>query len=517
MGPQMLTAIDYGVLAAYLLGVGWIGLYASRAGADTRDYFLASRSIPWWAAGVSIIATETSALTFIGAPTQSLRGDWTYLQLAIGSVLARFFIASVFIQAYYRTDCTTVYDYLGLRFGPRSKDAGSLLFAVGRLLGSGVRLYGAAIALVIVTDASFPLAIVAIASVALAYTISGGIRSVIWTDMIQGVLLVGGGLLALLFLVFGSDGGPAGLWSTLTAGTTPSGEPKLRVINLSLDPRDAYTLCAGLVGSTFLTLSTHGTDQDMLQRALTPETAAGGKRSLWLSAVLNIPIAILFLAVGSALWASLGGDAGAARLAGEIAAAKGLASPEKGFDFLFPYWVVRELPAGVRGLIIAGIFAASMSSLDSAIAALASTGVKSLWEPYLSARHPEADGVVVSRWMSLGFGILLVAVALVVWASEGAGDSSQGFGVLMLGLKVLSWIFPPLLGVFLVGLLTDRGHDLGNLVALATGVSVLLAVEFSNALFGSPPPFAWAWNAFVGTLMSAGVACCFYTRGRGRV
>jgi len=513
----MLSGLDYGVLAAYLACVGWIGLRVSRRGADTTDYFLASRQMPWWAAGVSIIATETSALTFIGAPTQSLRGDWTYLQLAIGSVLARFLVAGLFIGAFYRTECTTVYDYLGLRFGPRSRDAGSLLFAVGRLLGSGVRLYGAAIALVIVGDLSFPLAIVAIAAVAIAYTISGGIRSVIWTDLVQGLLLVGGGALALGYLIGGTDGGAAALLETLRAGTTPTGAPKLRWLDLSLDPRNAYTLVAGVVGSTFLTLSTHGTDQDMLQRALTPKDARAGRSSLFLSAALNIPIAILFLAVGSALWVVLGGDSGASQLAAELAASKGLATPEKGFDFLFPYWVVTHLPAGVRGLIIAGIFAASMSSLDSAIAALSSTGVKSLWEPYLAAHRPGVDPLWVSRCMSLGFGSLLVAVALVVWASEGAGDSQQGFGVLMLGLKVLSWIFPPLLGVFLVGLTTDRGHDYGNLLALAGGIGLLLAVEWSQALFGIAPPFAWSWNALVGAVTSFSLAACFTTQGRGRV
>jgi len=505
----MLNWLDYSVLGVYFALVAWIGFYAGRGQTDTDDYFLAKRTIPWWLAGVSIIATETSALTFIGTPIQSLRGDWTYLQLAIGSVLARFVVARLFIGPYYRHNCTTVYDYLAIRFGDRSRDAGSLLFMIGRVLGSGVRLYAAAIALVVVADVSFPVAITAIAAVAIAYTISGGIRAVIWTDTLQGGLLAGGGILALGYLIFGGEGGLGGFVSDMAGARSPSGESKLRVINLSLDPREAYTLIAGVVGSMFLTLSTHGTDHDMLQRALTTPNERGGRRSMILSAVLNIPIAALFLAIGSALWWRLGGDAGAAELAAEIARAEGLVSPDKGYDFVFPFWVVENLPAGIRGLIIAAVFAVSMSSLDSAIAALSATGMKSVWQPYIAPNRDAAHYLNASRWMSVFFGGLLVGVALIVWGTEDAGSASQGFGVLMLGLKVLSWIFPPLLGVYLVGLGTRRGSDLGNIFALASGIGVLLLVEFAQPLFGTPSPFAWTWNALVGTAVSFAVGATF--------
>lgn len=258
----MLGGLDYLVLTSYLTLVCGIGLWASRGQRTTEDYFLGSRRIPWWAAGLSIIATETSALTFIGAPTQSLRGDWGYLQLAFGSVLARFVVAGVLIGAYYRARVFTVYGYLEQRFGVLSRNLASLLFFVGRSLGSGVRLYGAAIALVVVADMSFPLAIALIASVAVVYTIAGGIKSVIWTDMMQGILLVGGGLFALAYLL--SAVGLAEFWSALSEAQVSSGggEPhsKLRVLNFSLSPRESYTLLAGLVGSAFLTMATHGTD-----------------------------------------------------------------------------------------------------------------------------------------------------------------------------------------------------------------------------------------------------------------
>jgi solute:Na+ symporter, SSS family len=294
--------------------------------------------------------------------------------------------------------------------------------------------------------------------------------------------------------------------------STAGGTSKLRVFNLTLDPGQAYTLVAGLIGSTFLTLSTHGTDQDMLQRALTPADARGGRRSLWLSALLNIPIAMLFLAIGSALWVRLGGDAGAASMAAEIAQRNGLPTAEKGFDFLFPYYIVQQLPAGIRGLILAGVLSVSMSSLDSAIAALSATGVRNVWQPYVAPGRDDAYYLRVSRLLSLTFGGLLVAVAAAVWWTEGAGGEAQGFGILMLGLKVLSWIFPPLLGIFLLGVLTARGSDFGNLLALAAGVGSLLIVEFWKPLFGGTPPFAWTWNALIGCAISFGVGVMFTPR-----
>jgi SSS family transporter len=492
----MLSGLDYAALLAYLVAVTVNGLVAGRGQSTTEDYFLAKRSMPWWLAGISIIATETSALTFIGAPIQSLRGDWTYLQLAFGSVLGRLLVAYLLIGAFYRARVTTVYDFLKLRFGRLSHDAGTLLFFIGRLLGSGVRLYAAAIAFVIVAGIDFHLALTVIAGVAVAYTTMGGIRSVMWTDILQGGLLVGGGVLALVYLLADVPGGPGALFADVARASTAAGTSKLRVLNFSLDPAQAYTLVAGLIGSTFLTLSTHGTDQDMMQRALTPADAHGGRRSLWLSAALNIPIAALFLAIGSALWWRLGGDDGALRLAGEIAAKNGLPSAEKGFDFLFPYYIVQELPAGIRGLILAGVLSVSMSSLDSAIAALAATGVRNVWQPYIAPGRDEAYYLRVSRLLSLGFGALLVGVAAAVWWTEGAGGE-------------LSWMFPPLLGIFLLGVLTARGSDAGNLLALAAGVGSLLVVEFWAKLFGGAPPFAWTWNALIGCAISFGVGVLF--------
>jgi SSS family transporter len=509
--PAVLTSVDVVVIVGYLLVVATVGLVAGRGQRTTRDYFLGAKSIPWWAAGISILATETSTLTFVGAPVQSIRGDWTYIQLTLGSALGRLVVAGILIGVYYRADVTTVYGYLAERFGPWSRNLSTALFVVGRLLGSGVRLYASAIALVVITGVGFPLAILVICTVAVAYTLLGGLRSIVWTDVLQGSLLIGGSLIALFYLARSEPGLGESL-AQLGAATTPAGQPKLRFIDLSLDPRTAYTLFAGLVGSAFLTMSTHGTDQDMIQRALACREASDGRRSMWLSAVLTLPVTAAFLAIGSLLWVQLGGDAGAQELAGSLAAANGFADPGRGYEFLFPFFVVQTFPPLVRGLILAALLATAMASLDSAIGALATTAVENVWRPYVRRDRSEAHYLDAARWLTLFFGLALVVVALVVWLREGSGGEREGFGVLMLGLKVLSWIFPPLLGVFLVGVLTRRGNDPGNVVAITAGVGLLLLVESWPVLFGMPPPFAWTWNPVLGCAVTFGIAVAFPPR-----
>ncbi len=505
----MLSSFDYVVLASYLVLIAAIGLWAGRGQRSTRDYFLGGRAIPWWAAGISILATETSVLTFIGVPTQSLRGDWTYLQLALGSALARLVVAWVLIPAYYKAEVVTVYDYLAQRFGALSRNVASGLFLIGRLLGSGVRLYGAAIALVLVTDLGFPTAIAAIAIVAAAYTLLGGLRSVVWTDVLQGAMLVGGAALALIFMFRDSGQSVSGVFAQLSAAGTAAGGSKLALWNFSLDPKVSYTLFAGLLGSGLLTMSTHGTDQDMIQRALACRGTRDGRRSLILSSLLVIPVAALFLAVGSMLWIQMGGDAGAAATAERLAAAEGLTSAGRAYDFLFPFYVIQTLPAGVRGLIIAAIFATAMSSLDSAISALSTTAVRSIWQPYILPGRRDSHYLKAARAFAFVFALLLVAVAVLVWKYEGSGDIRSGFGILTLGLKVLTWIFPPLLGVFLVGVLTRRGSDRGNVFAIAIGIALLLVFELWPRLFGSETPIAWIWNPVIGTAVTFALAAAF--------
>ncbi len=508
----MLTLLDHAVLLAYLAVVAAVGLFASRGQRDGEDYLLASRRIPWWAVGISIVATETSALTFLGAPIQSLRGDWTYLQLTVGSAIGRLGVAFLLLGLYYRAEVVTVYDWLGLRFGPLTRNLSTGLFFVGRLLGSGVRLYGGAIALVVVAGMPFPIAIFAIAGVAVLYTLMGGLRSVIWTDAVQGVLLLLGVVLAIVWLSRGE-----GLFALLDAAAdvtvSADGATKTRLINPTLNPAVAYTLFAGVIGSAVLTLSTHGTDQDLVQRTLACTDVKEARRGMVLSAVIIVPLTLLFLIAGTLLWTHYGGDEGAARAAALIATEHGLANGAQGYDFLFARTLVDLLPAGLRGLVLAAVLATAMSSLDSAMAALSSTAVTA--RRPAGAKIDDALALATGRRYALFFGAILVAVALVVWQREAGGSSAEGFGILRLGLQVLSWIFPPLLGVVLVGALTNhRGSDRGNLLALSVSIGTLLLIEMLPGWTGQPTPFAWTWNPIIGCSMSAAIASCFSGKER---
>ncbi|HHI81378.1 MAG TPA: hypothetical protein ENK02_15545 [Planctomycetes bacterium] len=511
----MLQSLDYVVIVLYLLIVAAIGFWASRGQRNTEDYFLGGHKIPWWAAGLSLIATATSALTFMGAPIQSLKGDWTYLQLSFGGIIGYFLVAHLIIGVYYKAKVFTVYGYLNQRFGPLTRNMSGILFFIGRSLGSGVRLYGAAIALNVLAGIDFYLAIAAISIVAVLYTIAGGIKSVIWTDVIQGLLLFGGGVIALFYLAGSVEGGFWGGIEKVAAGTwaPDSAHPdflvsKLRIFDFSSNPfKTSYSFIGGVIGTIFMTMAMFGTDQDMIQRTLTCKDSKDGKRSIWMSALLNIPIVILFLLVGSFLWLKLGGDQGAAKVAELLANKAGEADPGKGYDYIFPYYVLTHLPAGIKGMIMVGLFAAAMSSLDSAIAALSSTAVKNFWEPYFDRGKDEAHYLKVSRLFAVVFGLILTIVAVGVYWSKSSGNAREGFGVLMLGLKVLSWIFPPLLGIVLLGILTRRGSDWGNILAFSLGIAILLYVEFG--MTPDQRPWAWVWNSVFGTLISFGVGALF--------
>ncbi len=513
----MMHTVDILIVVAYLVVVATIGFVVGRKQSTTHDYFLGSKRIAWWLAGLSLLATETSALTFISVPTQSLRGDWRYLQFALGAILGKLIVARILIPAYYRAEVFTVYGYLETRFGTASRTLAACLFFVGRSLGSGVRLYGAAIALVVVLGLDFKVAIAMIAILAFAYTIVGGIRSVIYTDAIQGVLLFGGGIVALIALVLGFDGSLTEMISELSSAQTTSGSDKLRVFDFGFDLSNGFSFWAGVMGTMFLTTAMMGTDQDMMQRALTCKTAQEGRRSFWLSAAMSVPIVVVFLSVGSALWCRVGGDAGAASLAAEIALDAGESSPAKGYDYIFPWFVLTTLPVGVKGLIIAGICAAAMSSLDSAISALSSTAVTCIWQPFVEPDAKDAQLLRVGRRFSFGFGILLSGIAWIVYTSTVAGDADQGFGVLRFGLEVLTWVFPALLGVFLCGVLTKRGRDLGNVLAIVVTISAILASRFSQELFDlHQAPFAWTWNSVFGTLVAFAIATSFPPKKAGQ-
>jgi SSS family transporter len=468
-----ISTIDFTIIAGYLLFVIFLGIYFGRKEENLSDYFLGGRRVPWVAVLLSIVATETSALTFIGTPAFAYNHNWTYVQLLIGTILARFIIAKLFIEQFYRHNVFTAYEYLVKRFGPGSKNSASFIFLVTRVLASGVRLFGASIILSVATGLSPFASITIIALAAVLYTVIGGIKAVIWTDVCQAIILFGGGLIALFYIFQDIPNG----WEGILA--TTNGLSKWQFLDFSIDYRDAYTIWAGIIGSTFLTLATHGTDQDFVQRMLTARDFTRSRRALILSGFADIPIVIIFLSIGSLLFAYY-----------QAMPTPGL--PAKADD-IFPYYIIHNLPKGLIGLLIAGVFAAAMSSIDSALNALSTTWINDFYRPYLAKDASEHHYLSMAKFFTVLFGLFLIVIAFL------ARDTQQ---VLILGLKIGTFTYGALLGIFLLGVLTTRGNDLGNIISMGVSIATILFIEFYTEI-------AWIWYVMIGTSITFFVGVLF--------
>lgn len=496
--------LDWILLVLYALGVVSLGLWAGRRERNVEEYFLAGRSMPWVAVCVSILATAASALTFIGVPGAAFGGDFHYLQLGFGDLVGRVLIAWLLLSAYYRHKVATVYQLLGIRFGPGSRLAGTLFFITTRILASAVRLAGCAIAVSVFFNLSLRSAILLIALIALIYTVAGGIKAVIWTDALQFGLFVGGALLVL-----------GHIWSHLPEGLSQflevgQAHGKFQIFRFNLDFNDPSSFLVGSLFGCFLTFAALGTDQDLVQRMLTCKKVKQSQKAIVLSGLLNFPLTLLFLSVGAALFAYY--------QAFPDSAVSDLAAQGR-IDYIFPHFISTVLPAGLRGLLVAGLLAAAMSSLDSALNALASTVYVDLWEPYFRRGQWGAKGgVQLSRWLVVGFGILLALVAM-------------GFGprpsILWFGLRIMGYTYGALLGVFLLAVLTKgRGSDTGNVVAMLSSVAMVLflTAELDAGLLSavrtlllSPlgiSKVAWPWAVVFGTFWTFGLGALCPTRGR---
>jgi len=499
----MLAFPDIVVLVLYCAIIVAVGAWFGRRQANMQDYFLGGRRIPWWAAGLSIIATETSALTFIGAPATAYATDWQYFQLAIGSVLARFLLAFLLINVFYTSKVFTPYGYLQKRFGDGTKNAAAGVFILGRVFASAFRLLGFAIAIKVVLNLPLSMAILITGVVAVLYTYLGGIRAVIWTDVLQGAVFMGGACITIYFLIKGIPGGWGGFMAVSEASH------KLLTFDSGFDAggfkwNDAYNLVTGFIGGCFLTLATHGTDHDMVQRMLTCKDSKGGRRSLVLSGLLNFPVVVIFLLIGSLLFVYY------------RTVPVSYALPEQ-YKYIFPTFIVRGLPVGLSGLIIAGLVAAAMSSLDSALSALASTTVVDFYRPYIRRDASEAHYLKVSRGLTVFWGAVLVGVALSVGATE---------DILAAGLGVMTLFYGSLLGVFLLARFTERGNTLTNTTGMALSILFLVFLNNKAAILTAlgitegglfEVNIAWPWFTVIGTLVTFGIGAMGRKRSRPSV
>ena len=478
----MFGGLDYAVLAGYFLLCAGVGWWTGRGQTSAGEFFKGGGAIPTWAVCLSILASETSALTFCAVPGQAFAGNHTYFQFVVGNLAGRLLVAFIFIPAFYIAGVTSVYEFLGLRFGPSTRGVASALFVVTRILASGVRLTVAAIIVQAVTGWTFTSCVVAFTVVTAAYSVYGGIKSIIWTDVVQFFLFIGGALLALGLIW--TDLGATG-FSQAVVGTG-----KLQIIDPSMDPARTYTLLTALICGPILTFATHGTDQDLVQRMLTCKGSRQGSMSVVFSGLISIPMVLLFLTIGTALYAFYLHHPDLK-----------LGLPAKQ-DQIFPHFIVHQLPIGVRGLVIAAVFAAAMSTTSSAIGALALVAVIDGIKRLKPAPEDPARDLRLSRIMTAVMGVLLIAVAI--------GFEKVSKSLLDMGLEVMTYAYGALLGVFVLGrLTTSRGSDRGNVVAMLAGVIAVLGVRFG--VNRDHVVIAWPWFTVIGFGVTLALGASFPT------
>jgi SSS family transporter len=513
----MLTTFDLVVLVVYLLGVAAFGIWSGGAQTSTDDYFLGGRDLPWWAVCFSVVATETSTLTVVGVPAVAYGGTLTFLQITLGYLVGRTVVAVYFLPRYYAGQLETAYAFLGDRYGDTMQGAASVTFLVTRLLADGVRLFATAIPLRVIADTaglevSYFEIIFVIGAVTALYTLVGGIKAVVWMDVVQMLLYVGGALAAIGFLL---GDVPAGWWGTaVEAGKT-------NLVDLGLDHSLGrwftmpYTLGTAVIAGAVFSMASHGTDQLIVQRLLACRDEDDSQKALVGSAVIVMVQFALFLAVGLLLWAHYDGA---------TIEALGL----RRSDEVFPKYIIEGLPAGLSGLILAGIVAAAMSSLSSSLNALASSSVNDLYTR-ITGRTLDGDrGVFVSRLLTLFWGVVFIGFASLFQDSNNP--------VVELGLSIASFTYGGLLGAFLLGLWHERTRQLDALVAFAVSIGAMVLIIFGvwhspaegwTFVLGPSDAYVqeadlrtigWPWYTAIGTVINLAVGSLLalrHRRGKG--
>ena len=518
--------VDLIIVFGYLVGITLFGIWFAGKQETTEDYFVGDRSVPWWAIAASIVATETSTITFISVPgvAFSRGGNFQFLQLVVGYMLGRVVISLLFIPSYFRGELLTVYELLERRFGGRIKMLAAALFVVMRNIADGIRLLLTAIVLAAVYTSFRPGAgvtaatvasIVLLGAVMIVFTYYGGMEAVIWVEVVQLGIYLAGALAAAVVIaaaVKGGFGGAAelgrqfakfdvvdfGVRQTPYALSFPFTDATVN-FSLPLDLTKSYTFWAGLVGGCFLTMSTHGTDQYLVQRYLCTDRPRRAAAALLSSGAVVFAQFVGFLFIGVLLFAFYGPHASpvygdfaaacaqvnpveAARCAADPAFAKAASAtfPFAGGDRVFPDFITKHMPTGLAGLVVAAIFAAALSSSLNSIAA---TAVNDLYKPFRPGR-PDRHYLRVSHWLTLVWGVVQIGVA--VWAM------SYPSSALDKALSVASLINGPVLGVFLVGTFLRRVSEPPALVGMIASIVVMLYVRFYT-------PLAWTWYVLLGS------------------
>jgi len=468
-----MTTLDLAVILVYFVLTLGVGLWVTRSQHTAGDYFLGARNLPAWAILLSIVATETSALTVISIPGVGARGDLTFLQLTFGYLIGRIFVARWLLPGYFAGQQETAYARLESRFGPGTRRLISAAFLLTRFLGDSVRIFAGAIPLALVTGWSLPGSILAMGLVTLAYTYLGGLKAVVWADVIQLVVYLSGGVAALWI----ASELAGGFGQTLALAGQAG---KLRMLNPVLSFSTTYTLLGGVLGGALLSAASHGTDHLIVQRLLATRSLKDAQWALIGSGVVVIAQFLLFLLVGIAIWSA------------------GLAPDSLAGDQVFPRFIVEHLPAGLGGLVVAGILAAAMSTISSSINALASSMTHDFYASITGRRDPD-HLLKVGRIFSAVWGLGLVGGALGFYGYATGTDTP----VVVLALSIASVTYGALLGTYILAGRWPRARGSDVITATIVTISVMLVVVFARRLglttLGS---LAWPWYVPLGTAIT---------------
>lgn len=488
-----MQTLDLIIIFGYLIGITAFGIWYAGKQETTEDYFVGDRSVPWWAIAMSIVATETSTITFVSVPGVAFAkgGNFQFLQLVFGYMLGRVVISLIFIPLYFKGELQTVYQLLGDRFGTKVKMLASGLFVIMRNIADGIRLLLTAIVLAAVYTSFNPgtaqtpviiASIVLLGIVMIVFTFYGGIEAVIWVEVVQLVIYIGGAIAAAVVLINNIDGGFAG---AVAAGQQFD---KFDVFDFNLDFTKTYTFWGGLLGGCFLTMSTHGTDQYLVQRYLCTDKPRSAATALLSSGAVVLAQFIGFLFIGVLLFAFYG-PYKSPEYAQAGVPGSGIAGtfPFLKPDQVFPNFITEHMPAGLSGLVVAAIFAAALSSSLNSIAA---TTINDLYKPF---RQNISDKQLLrlSGILTVVIGIIQIVVAVIFMQT---GESA-----LNLALSVASLINGPILGVFLVGTFLKNAREKHALIGMTASIALMIYILLGTKI-------AWPWYALIGSITTVLVA-----------
>lgn len=482
------SVIDYIIVAVYLIGVVVFGIITSGKQKNTKDYFLGGKEMKWWAVGLSIVASETSTLTFISIPGLAYKSNMQFLQLVFGYFIGRLLVTVIFIPAYYKGEIETAYDYLGKRFGITLRKLTSSVFIITRVLASGVRLFATAIPVHIITGYDYPTSIALIGVFTLIYTYLGGLKAVVSMDVVQMFIYIAGAVISMIIIFQYLPGG----LDDVIKYSTMNGANKFEIFNLSPFTNfteffaTPYTLIGALLGGTFLTMASHGTDQLLVQRLLGCKTKKDSQKALMLDASIIVLQFAFFLFLGLCLNAFYNG------VPFKELIMKSTGANLTSSDEIFPKFIVENLPTGIAGIVIAGVLASAMGTLSSAISSLASSTYLDLFKMTSKGKNLQPGKEMFwSKVFTLFWGIVLIGGAMIFKDSKNP--------VVELGLSIASFTYGGLLGTFLLGIFFKKTKQSDAIIGFIAGIlGMVLVIYYTKT--------AYTWYTVIGVVITVIVA-----------